>query len=357
MAAKTIGIGSALVGGVLLATVFMYTRSAPESSADLQESNVAVTASAVSVPLNDQPRGPLADLDYRTMTEGAQVLAGELTFDQLVALMQKHHGEELDSPLGQIDLINALLTYLRQNDPENWREKMEQLLHAAFPGLAVELLQLADNHLKYEAWFREGAGDIHSLDRRARMETLMQYRADFFGKQVAEELWQHEIREYEMAIAIEDLAVQSDRPLGERLEDFNALVRQQYSDEVLQNQSMAMGDSFANRFLSATQSELRAMSPYERRQTIAETRRRLGYSERAVENLDRLDRTRDQRWQAGKTYMESREAIMSQYQGEEREQRLREARQELLGAEADTIRMEEEAGFFRFRQERTYGIH
>lgn len=57
---------------------------------------------------------------------------------------------------------------------------------------------------------------------------------------------------------------------------------------------MAMGDSFANQFLEATQDELREMEPHRRQQTINETCRQLGYSECAIENLARLGRTRDQ---------------------------------------------------------------
>lgn len=357
MAAKKIAISSVLVGAVLLSGTYLLTSSDPESPSDVAKSMTETTEHTAPVQASAETRAPVADLDVKTMAEGARVLMGELTFEQVVALMQEQHGDELDTRLGQIDLINALLAYLQDKHPENWQSMMEALLHSAFPEQAEALVQLAWNHLEYEAWFSEGASDIHSLDRHARMEALMQHRAEIFGQDVAEELWQHELREYEIASAIEELTAQTERPMKERLDDFSALVRQQYSEDELQNQSLAMGDSFANRFLGATQDELRAMEPHERRETIAETRRRLGYSERAVENLSHLDRTRDQRWQSGDTYMQSRAAIVSQYQGEERQQRLNEARQELLGAEANTVRQEEEAGFFRFQQERTYGIH
>lgn len=54
--------------------------------------------------------------------------------------------------------------------------------------------------------------------------------------------------------------------------------------------------------------------------------------------------------------MQTREEIVANYEGEERQERLNAAREQIKGASPETIRREEEAGYFRFEQERTYGI-
>lgn len=300
---------------------------------------------------------PSAPVDYQPLLEGATLMTGTLSFEQVVALMQQHHGDSLDSRLGQIDLITALLDYLRQSQPEDWRLVMQGLLEAAFPARAAELMQLAENHLEYQAWYAAGAADIRQLDPDTRMEVLMEHQAAIFGKEVAEELWQHQIRDYQMAKAMDRITADTERPLNARLEELTELVRDTYPQAAIDNQSMAMGDSFANKFMAASQADLRAMPVHQRRETIANIRCSLGYSERAVENLARLDRKRDQRWQAGDQYMAQRQEITANYEGEERERRLAEARRSLLGAEADSIRKEEGAGYFRYQQERSYGIH
>lgn len=351
-------ISLAATAGIALVYSFVSEPPAAEAETPRNAKHIEETAPPAPSP-QQQPESPapLANLDRQNMGEGASVVMGDLSFEQVVALMQKHHGADLDTALGQIDLINALLSYVRHQYPDNWREMMTEFLEAAFPGMATELIQLADNHLEYEEWRRLGASDLLQLDPDERMEVLMKHRAEIFGKEVAEELWQHQIRDYKTQKAIDNLAAESNRPLDERLEEFSTLVHQEYPEDVMRNQSMALGDSFANKFLAATQDELRDMPPHERRETIARTRRSLGYSERAIENLARLDRTRDRRWEAGETYMQTRQEITSNYEGEERQRRLNEARRNLLGAEADTVRQEEEAGYFRYQQERTYGLH
>lgn len=315
----------------------------------------SASGSSSTVPATDAITS--APVDYQPLLEGATLMTGTLSFEQVVALMQQHHGDSLNSRLGQIDLITALLDYLRQSQPEDWRLVMQGLLEAAFPARAAELMQLAENHLEYQAWYAAGAADIRQLDPDTRMEVLMEHRADIFGKEVAEELWQHQIRDYQMAKAMDRITADTERPLTARLEELTKLVRDTYPQAAIDNQSMAMGDSFANKFMAASQADLRAMPVHQRRETIANIRRSLGYSERAVENLARLDRKRDQRWQAGDQYMAQRQEITANYEGEERERRLAEARRTLLGAEADSIRKEEEAGYFRYQQERSYGIH
>lgn len=346
--------------GVLVPIGYWLTQATATASAETPPPpQQAPMSPPLAPPVEQSVQKPVAleTIDYQSMLEGATVINGSLTFEQVVALMQKHHGQELDTKLGQIDLITALLDYLRQTQPEHWRVAMQALLEAAFPGMAAELMRLAENHLEYQAWYAAGAEDIQQLDPDTRMEVLMKHRSDIFGKEVAEELWQHQIRDYEMAKAMGRITSDKERPLNERLEELSELVRKTYPEEAISNQSLAMGDSFANKFLKASQEELRDMPTYQRRETIAEIRRSLGYSDRAVENLARLDRKRDQRWNAGDQYMSQRQEITARYDGEERQRRLHEARQTFLGAEADTIRKEEEAGYFRFEQERTYGIH
>lgn len=344
---KHLTITVMLVGGIALAYVLYPASPGPEEPDQPQKA-------AESVTQTDTPNA--TESRRKASKEEAPAMQGDLSFEEVVELMQERHGGELGTRLGQIDMINALIAYLKKTHPDNWQVMMEKLLNAAFPDQAAELLELANNHLEYVAWRRQADAELRQLDNDARMEMLMEQRREIFGEAVAEDLWKHQIRDYETQKAIERLASESDRPVNERLDEFSSVVKENYSEEALKNQSTSMGDSFASQFLEATQDELRDMEAQQRQQTINETRRQLGYSESAVENLARLDRTRDKRWESGEQYMEKRERIMANYEGEERQERLRSAREQIQGASADTIRKEEESGHFRFEQERTYGL-
>ena len=97
------------------------------------------------------------------------------------------------------------------------------------------------------------------------------------------------------------------------------------------------------------------MAPEQRRQTMREVRKGLGLDDEALARWDELDRTRDQRWDGGARYMSERTALADTYSGEELELRVHELRVRYFGGEADTIRSEEQSGFFRFERERRWG--
>jgi lipase chaperone LimK len=107
--------------------------------------------------------------------------------------------------------------------------------------------------------------------------------------------------------------------------------------------------------LSSVQQELSAMTPDQRRQTMRELRQGMGLDEASLARWDELDRTRDQRWDGGARYMAERAALANTYSGEQLEQRVHELRVRYFGDEAETIRAEEQAGFFRFERERRWG--
>ena len=97
------------------------------------------------------------------------------------------------------------------------------------------------------------------------------------------------------------------------------------------------------------------MAPEQRRQTMRELRKGMGLDEQALVRWDELDRSRDQRWDAGAQYMTERAALARTYSGDELEQRVHEQRVRYFGGEAETIRAEEQSGFFRFEGERRWG--
>jgi hypothetical protein len=81
----------------------------------------------------------------------------------------------------------------------------------------------------------------------------------------------------------------------------------------------------------------------------------MGLTEDQIESLARRDAENERRWETGLLYMEDRERIVSEYDGHERQELLRQLREEYFGDEAGTIELEENDGFFRFKRPRIYG--
>jgi hypothetical protein len=103
------------------------------------------------------------------------------------------------------------------------------------------------------------------------------------------------------------------------------------------------------------QQDLAAQPPDQRRQSLREIRTGMGMDEAAVQRWDELDRVRDQAWDQGQRYMRERQQLAAQYPAVEQEQRLRELQDRTFGDEAETIRAEEAAGFYRYGHRRRLG--
>jgi hypothetical protein len=107
--------------------------------------------------------------------------------------------------------------------------------------------------------------------------------------------------------------------------------------------------------IDSVQNELKNMSPEQRQMEINSIRRQMGFSEEQIEELAKRDAEKEQRWQVGYRYMQQREKVMQQYEGEEREERLKDLREQYFQDEAKTIELEEKDNFFRFERPRIYG--
>jgi hypothetical protein len=273
----------------------------------------------------------------------------------LVEHLQAEYGAGIEHPSVQMRMIEALMRYFQERDPANWQAALLAAVRAAFPELYDRIAALLQNRLKYEAWMDENRVRLAAMDSEARREALRQAREDTFGQDVADELWASDIKNRALgdALAAIDDATNS---ASDKLSMYRESLAEVYGDDVdaylERNRHQAMARFFD---LASVQKELSAMAPEQRRQTMRELRKGMGLDEEALARWDDLDRTRDQRWDGGARYMAERAALAETYGGEELEQRVHELRVRYFGGEADTIRSEEQSGFFRFERERRWG--
>jgi hypothetical protein len=70
-----------------------------------------------------------------------------------------------------------------------------------------------------------------------------------------------------------------------------------------------------------------------------------------------LEKTRDERWSRGDSYMKERKQVIDKVPEALRELLLNELRQKYFDKEAARIASEEKSGYFRFKVKRVYGLN
>lgn len=274
----------------------------------------------------------------------------------LVEHLQAEYGAGIEHASVQMRLIEALMRYFRERDPEHWQAALLAAVRAAFPELYDQIAALLDNRLKYEAWMDENRARLDAMDGEARREALRQARESTFGQAVADELWASDIKNRALGDALTAIDDQDGTSVSDKLSMYRQGLAEVYGPDVdaylEKHRHLAMSRFFD---LASVQQELSAMAPEQRHQTMRELRKGMGLDEESLARWDDLDRTRDQRWEGGARYMAERATLAGTYSGDQLEQRVHELRVRYFGGEADTIRNEEQSGFFRFEGERRWG--
>ena len=280
----------------------------------------------------------------------------ELSQDAMVADLRARYGARLSSAHVQVKMLEKLIRYFRTRFPERWEQELLDLLRVAFPDRYVELAQNLKRWVEYERWMDEQRTVLQGLEEKERRAAIQEARERIFGKELAETLWTSERKNQAVVETLRAVDAQVGASVQDRLSAYKQGLEDVYEEQTegyLERHRQEVMDRFLD--LSSVQEELGALSSEERAKSLKEIRRGLGLSEEALQRWEVLDTERDQRWEAGKQYMQEREALARQFSGATLEERLQELRARHFGAEADTIAAEEQGGFFRFSRPRRWG--
>lgn len=313
---------------------------APASSASAPDERAALSRRALAAPpapVASAPAGPAVD-------------------PALIARLHDKYGASIDHAYVQMQLVELLMRHFQQHSPERWEEAVLEAVRAAFPELYDEIAALLRGRLDYEAWMNENRDRLRALDPAARREAMWQERERLFGRERAAEIWASEIKNRAVTDALAAIDAEQGASVADRLamyRDSLADIHGEGVDTYLERHRHQALSRFLD--LASVQQELSAMVPEQRRQTLRELRADMGLSQDALDRWDHLDQVRDQRWTHGERYMDERAALAELYEGEELEDRVHELRVRYFGDEADTIRGEEQSGFFRYERDRRWG--
>jgi hypothetical protein len=288
-------------------------------------------------------------------TVSREVRRSEPDDARFAAQLRERFGRIITNRHAQIKAIEKLIRYLMHFYPDDWRERVYDLLKEAFPDLADALYAQFEKLMRYNDWLREHRDELAVLPREERRDALWRKRFEVFGED-AYEIWAAALKNEQVHTALDTLRESPTGTVNDKLDFFLEVVRGSYGAQaeafIEKRQTELMGQFLA---VESVQDDLHAMSAAERQEQLRQIRRALGLDEAALQRWDTLDAERDRAWERGEQYLRERAAIVAASQGDQQQRRLHELQDRLFGPEAELIRAEESAGFYRFERRRVFG--
>lgn len=319
----------------------------------LRQDKIEEPAAAAASPRETAARAPRS----KPMAAMPTTITASSTVDpELVERLRSQYGASIGNRHVQLKLIEALMRQFEKQYPEHWRDKLLELVRAAFPAHYDEIEQNLDRRIEYERWMKDNRSRLDELEPEQRRAAIREERERLFGKEAADEIWASEQKNQAVSDTLKEIDGQKGKSISDKLatytERLEEIYEEKYDTYIEQHRHEAM-----NRFigLESVQADLDAMSAAERAANLRAIRKGMGLDEAALKRWDLLDEERDARWDKGKKYMTERAALLEAYSGKELDEKLAELLRRTFGDEAEVIAAEEASGFFRFDRPRKWG--
>jgi hypothetical protein len=305
-------------------------------------------AGTLSVPYSLQQEGknsPLAESDP--------------FINQMVTQLQKCYSKTIAQKSTQAGLFE-IRDFIVGTHPANGKAVFIAILTRAFPDYAHEILKTLEKLDLYNRWLEDNKKMLLQMTDAERSVALWEKRRELFGDD-ADKIWSGdmlatEARKAKVQDALAALNESHDTSIDEKLDMYQSTLREAYGDtpeKFILEQNGFLSKVFFS--IDSVQDELKQMNPDQRQLVINNIRRKMGYTEEDIERSTKRDADNEQRWQVGYKYMEERDKIVKEYQGQELENQLDLIREKYFQDEANTIKLEEKDDFFRFKRPHIYG--
>ena len=279
--------------------------------------------------------------------------------DKIVSELKKYYGSTIAKKSTQAEII-SIRDFVIGLRPEKGKDYFYNILKRAFPQYADEIMKTMEKLDLYNHWLSDNRDQLMKMTASERLAAMWKKRKELFGED-AEKIWSGELlateeRKAKMQDTLAGLNKSREMSLDAKLGEYKRVLKETYSgtaEEFILNQGGLLSKVFFS--LDSVQEELNNLSPAERQQEINRLRAEMGMTDRQVDSMARRDADNASRWDTGLQYMEKREAVVKQYEGQEQENRLNDLRKEHFGDEANTIALEEKDGFYRFKRPHIWG--
>ncbi len=283
---------------------------------------------------------------------------GALRLDKEVLLrLQDRYGKELNNPRIQVQAIEEIQRLLESKYPANVQARMGEAIRIVFPAHAEQLLKMSAKFTLYGTWLKGAWGGLLGRSKQEREAVIKEKRREIFGTD-AQKIWPEDLRPKTISQVLSGLNKVKGSSLEDKLSFFSDTIHQEYALEAqayIKEHQKELLERFVK--LESVQTDLKTMQPQVRRQNLMTIGRTLGMDESDLARWIALEKTRDERWSRGDSYMKERKQVIDKVPEALRELLLNELRQKYFDKEAARIASEEKSGYFRFKVKRVYGLN
>lgn len=290
-------------------------------------------------------------LDEQTVPEESHSSDKQIIIDTLHELF----AVRMDHPRVQVEAIEQLIRLLKKLYPDDWESHVLEYLTAAFPDYAESLYENYKKLSLYSTWAQDNRQMLSDLPLYQIHDRIWEKRIEIFGDE-ALAIWEMELKKEDVKHLVADILSQEDMAFNEKADYYNQHLNDIYGDMAGAFKKIHQQE-LINKFLDieTVQVDLQAMTDKERKEQLTGLRKTMGLDEDALKRWDDLDGERNERWDKGLAYMKAREQLLKSLDGDDPEDALDKLRTDYFGADAETIKREEQSGLYRFNRKRMYG--
>lgn len=296
------------------------------------------------------------NLKQSPLFQGSEKSVFEEDGADIVEAIRADFGASIYNGHTQVKALEKLVGYLKERYPNTWEEQLQTYLELTFPEYAEQLISLYQNMASYNLWMVSEKQNLVALSASERRTLIWEMRSAFFGD-VALQIWEDSLKgERVLDTLIEISESGGSQSFKDNSGLFIVSLKQAYGEEadaVIESKRQELSDRFLS--VPVVQQQLKAMPKKERYAALSDFRRSIGMDDAAVSRWTVLDKTRDARRAAGNKYLESRAVLQEELSGSKLSAAITQLQDELFGSEAETIRNEEDAGYFRFERPQIIG--
>lgn len=280
-----------------------------------------------------------------------------LTPEQIARIMIEKYGKNIDNTRVQIALLEELMKDLPKLYPDNWVEKLHEILSLAFPDKALELFRLSEKLYSYNKYRENNMTRLGLMSDADRRKEMWKERYRLFGDK-ADEIWALEKKMQNVSDVLKRIEESPVGSVDAKLNTFKSTLKENFGKELPQILSKKQ-QTLTEGFVMSVQKDLKIMSYDARKSTLRDIREAMGMDAAALNRWDALEDEREVRWQNQDKYIELRKQLLGKKTtlSPEQEKELDAVRKKLFGEEAEIIKNEEASGYFRSPEERNYGIN
>jgi hypothetical protein len=268
-------------------------------------------------------------------------------------LRQDYEGKTISK--SQQARLMGLYQYLRTSFPASYRSDFNEIMMQAFPSQAGEIVKTLSRLEEYNAWLEGKRPELGQMTYENITRLLWSKRNELFGND-AKDMWAEETRTEAVKDILDIIRESYDTTMTDKLKLYVAAVSNISGDNgtsFIDDKKSSLTRAFVS--LDSVQTELSNMDDAKRAECLRSIRKAMGYNDLELDAMAQKDSANEENWQTGYSYMQERNDIFHESDGENRSLKLAELQQRYFGNAAKTIQAEEASGFFRFDRPRVYG--